>query len=198
MQRTKPNIEHLGRIDYRILYPRMLEHVQKQKACSIWVLEHCPVYTQGKRSLPEHIIHHNTIPVIATDRGGQVTYHGPGQMIVYPLLKLNQWQLAPLELVEHLETCTIHALAHFNLCAKNDPEARGVYINQQKIASIGLKIKQGMSYHGIAINLNTDLDAFNAIVPCGNPSLTLTNLCDHTPEYDQLPNVWLKLFLEML
>ncbi|MCP8351947.1 lipoyl(octanoyl) transferase LipB [Candidatus Synchoanobacter obligatus] len=198
MQRTKPNIEHLGRVNYQTLYPRMLEHVKQQKPCAIWVLEHFPVYTQGKRSLPEHILHHNTIPVVSTDRGGQVTYHGPGQMIVYPLLKLDQWHLSPLELVKRLEICTTKALAQFNIKAYHDPDARGVYINQQKIASIGLKIKQGMSYHGIAINLNTNLDAFQAIVPCGNPSLTLTNLCLHTPTFHQFPNVWLKLFLEML
>lgn len=193
-----PLLKTLGMCDYAQTHQAMLAHVSTQKPCAIWLLEHHPVYTKGTRSEQDHFLYPNDIPIIPTDRGGQVTYHGPGQMIVYPLLHLPTWSISPQGLVNLLEETTVQALQRFGIEGYGNHLARGVYIQDKKIASIGLKIKHDYSYHGIAININMDLGPFSDIVPCGDPNLTMTQLSNHTSQYDEFSDVWIKLFVEKL
>lgn len=190
-------IKQLGLCDYTETHQKMLSHISSQRPCEIWALEHNPVYTKGRLSLDSHIRYNNNIPVVDTDRGGQVTYHGPGQFIVYPLIQLNVWNLSPKGLVDILEETTLETLKRYGIDAHGDPKARGVYIGNKKIASIGLKIKQGYTYHGIAINIHMNLTPFKAIVPCGNPDMVMTQLSEHTnPHLFEM--AWLQLFVEKL
>jgi len=192
------HIKRLGLVTYLDTHQQMLNHIENNKSCEIWLLEHQPVYTMGKRSLPEHIKKKNAIPCVPTDRGGQVTYHGPGQLIAYPMIHLDTWNLTPLSLVSLLENCTIEALDHFNILANSNPEARGIYVNKEKVASIGLKIKQGYAYHGIAININMDLSPFDNIVPCGDETIIMTQVSDHTYQYELFEQIWIKILLAKL
>lgn len=190
-------IKHFEICDYKNMLKAMLAHIAHHPPCEIWMLEHHPVYTRGRRTTEDHIKTANTIPIVDTDRGGQLTYHGPGQLIVYPLLNLQRWQFGPLELVDILEQTTVNALAHYHIDAMGDPHQRGVYIEGKKIASIGLKIKQHYSYHGIAINLDMDLSPFDAIVPCGNPDMQMTQLSEYANPLG-FKDVWLNLLLANL
>ena len=144
----------------------------------IWVLEHLPVYTLGLNGKPEHLLNPGDIPIIQCDRGGQVTYHGPGQLVIYTLLDLNRLNLGIRQLVTLLEQAMITALAQFNITAVAKPEAPGVYVDGKKIGSIGIRIKKNCSYHGISLNNNMDLTPFNYINTCGFKDLQVTQLAD--------------------
>jgi lipoyl(octanoyl) transferase len=144
----------------------------------IWVLEHLPVYTLGLNGKAEHLLNPGEIPVIKSDRGGQVTYHGPGQLVVYTLLDIQRLKLGIRQLVSLLEQSMITALAQFGLATVATPEAPGVYVNDKKIGSIGLRIKKNCSYHGISINNNMDLTPFDHINTCGFKDLQVTQLAD--------------------
>jgi lipoyl(octanoyl) transferase len=144
----------------------------------IWVLEHFPVYTLGLNSKMEHVLDHGDIPVIKTDRGGQVTYHGPGQLVIYTLLDIQRLQLGIRQLVTLLEESMITALAVYGIMATSKAEAPGVYINDKKIGSIGIRIKKNCSYHGISLNNNMDLNPFSHINPCGFRGLEVVQLAD--------------------
>ncbi|MDC3180825.1 lipoyl(octanoyl) transferase LipB [Gammaproteobacteria bacterium] len=160
----------------------MQQHVKTQPFSNeIWMVEHPPVYTLGRAANPEHRLRENHIPLVRTDRGGQITYHGPGQIIAYTMIEVSAFHLKPLDLVSKLEQAVIAFLAELGLIAIDDPNRRGVYLNGEKIASIGLKMHQGRSYHGIALNVKTDLKAFDDINPCGYNDLRVTNLNDHHP-----------------
>jgi len=145
---------------------------------NIWLLEHYPVYTQGKNGKPEHILRKNNIPVIQTSRGGQVTYHGPGQLMVYFLLDLKKHKLGPKDLVHTIENIVIKLLDKYNIKSNSRVDAPGIYVNNKKICSIGLRIKQGQTYHGIALNVNMDLAPFNDINPCGYDKLKMCQISD--------------------
>jgi lipoyl(octanoyl) transferase len=140
----------------------------------IWLLEHTPVYTQGQNGQPEHILNPGQIPIVQTDRGGQVTYHGPGQLMVYVLLDLKRKKLNVRALVTQLEQSLIDLLADYGIHAEARRDAPGVYVNGEKIGSIGLRIRRGCSYHGIAFNVAMDLEPFTRINPCGYSSLKMT------------------------
>jgi lipoyl(octanoyl) transferase len=144
----------------------------------IWLIEHNPVYTLGQAGKLEHILNPGNIPIEKTDRGGQVTYHGPGQLIIYPLLNLRRLKLGIRELVTLLENTIIHLLATYGINAEAKKEAPGVYVNSAKIASIGLRIRKGYCYHGLAFNVSMDLSPFAGINPCGMRQLTITQLSD--------------------
>ncbi|MES2998105.1 MAG: lipoyl(octanoyl) transferase LipB [Pseudomonadota bacterium] len=144
----------------------------------IWLIEHDPVYTLGQAAKLEHVLNPGTIPVEKTDRGGQVTYHGPGQLIVYPLLNLRRLHLSVRSLVTLLEETVIDFLASYAIYAHARKDAPGVYVNTAKIASIGLRIRRGFCYHGIAFNIAMDLDPFLGINPCGFSRLAVTQLSD--------------------
>ncbi|MDQ8040147.1 MAG: lipoyl(octanoyl) transferase LipB [Rickettsiella sp.] len=144
----------------------------------IWLIEHDPVYTLGQAAKLEHILNPGDIPIIKTDRGGQITYHGPGQLVVYPLLNLRRLNLNVRALITLLEDAIIGFLATYGIQAQARKEAPGVYVNNAKIASIGLRIRRGFCYHGIAFNVAMDLKPFSGINPCGFSQLAITQLSD--------------------
>jgi len=144
----------------------------------IWVLEHLPVYTLGLNGKAEHLLNPGDIPVIHCDRGGQVTYHGPGQLVIYTLLDIKRLKLGIRQLVTLLEQAMITTLAQFDITAVAKPEAPGVYVNDKKIGSIGIRIKKNCSYHGISLNNNMDLTPFDPINTCGFRDLQVTQLAD--------------------
>lgn len=144
----------------------------------IWLLQHSPVFTQGQNGKPEHVLNPGDIPIIQTDRGGQVTYHGPGQLMVYTLIDLKRKKFHVRQLVTLLEQSVIDLLADFGITAIAKPTAPGIYVNEQKICSIGLRIRRGCSYHGIAFNVGMDLAPFSRINPCGFSTLKMTQFSE--------------------
>lgn len=144
----------------------------------IWLLEHPPVFTQGQNGKPEHILNPGDIPVVKVDRGGQVTYHGPGQLIVYILIDLNRKKFNVRQLVNCLENSVIQLLRDYEITATAKREAPGVYVDEAKICSIGLRIRRGCSYHGLALNVAMNLEPFLRINPCGYTQLKMTQLSE--------------------
>jgi lipoyl(octanoyl) transferase len=147
----------------------------------LWLLEHPPVFTLGQAGREEHLLDPGPIPVIKVDRGGQVTYHGPGQLVVYVLLDLRRAGLGVRRLVAQLEQAVIDLLETLGIAAERRTDAPGVYVGGAKIASLGLRIRNGCSYHGLALNLDLDLDPFRRINPCGYPGLAVTRVADLVP-----------------
>ena len=156
----------------------------------LWLLQHPSVYTQGIAGKAEHLLAPGDIPVIQIDRGGQVTYHGPGQWVVYCLIDLRRAGLTVRGLVSGIEQAVIQLLADLDVEAAADPKAPGVYVDGRKIASLGLKISRGCSYHGVAMNVDMDLEPFRRINPCGHPGLEVidlkTLLGSRTPSMDRV------------
>lgn len=144
----------------------------------LWLVEHPPVYTQGQAGKPEHLLAPGDIPVVQTDRGGQVTYHGPGQLVAYLLLRLKQTGLGVRGLVSVMENSIIELLAQEGIAAEARADAPGVYVDGRKVASLGLRIRRGCSYHGLALNVDMDLAPFARINPCGYKGLEVTQLRD--------------------
>jgi lipoyl(octanoyl) transferase len=142
----------------------------------LWILEHHPVFTQGQNGKPEHILDAGNIPIVQTDRGGQVTYHGPGQIVIYTLIDVKRKKLNVRELVTLLEQSVIQCLFQHGIIAKARCDAPGVYVDDKKICSVGLRIRRGCSYHGLAFNVTMDLEPFNRINPCGYQTLKMTQL----------------------
>jgi len=172
-------VRDLGHVDYRPTIDAMKAFTQTRDAETpdeLWVLEHPPVFTQGIAGKEEHLLAPGEIEVIRTDRGGQVTYHGPGQIVVYVLCDIRRAKLGVRDLVTGLEQAIITFLSEFGLIAEADPKAPGVYVSGEKIASLGLKISRGSSYHGLALNVNPDLEHFGRINPCGYAGLRVTSL----------------------
>jgi lipoyl(octanoyl) transferase len=142
----------------------------------VWFLEHAPVFTQGLNGRREHLLAPGDIPVVGIDRGGQVTYHGPGQLVVYPLIDLRRRGIGVRELVVALETAVIAFAAAHGITANGRRDAPGVYVDGRKLASLGLRIRRGCSYHGLALNVDMDLEPFGRINPCGMAGLQMTQL----------------------
>jgi lipoyl(octanoyl) transferase len=149
-----------------------------------WFVEHSPVFTLGKSGKLEDVFDPGQIPIVNTDRGGQVTYHGPGQSIVYTLLDLRRLKVGPRELVRRIERGVVKTLKHFGLGGDFVDGAPGVYLYGRKIASLGLRLKNGCTYHGVALNVSNDLEPFSRINPCGVPDLPVTRLSDHVNDLD--------------
>lgn len=173
--------KELGRQPYHATWQAMQDFTQQrtqETSDEIWFLEHDPIFTQGQAGKAEHILAPGLIPVIQTDRGGQVTYHGPGQLIAYFLLDLRRWGLGIRSLVTLIETAVINVLASYGIHANARSDAPGVYVNGAKIASLGLRIRRGCSYHGLSFNINMDLKPFECINPCGMKNLAITQLYD--------------------
>jgi lipoyl(octanoyl) transferase len=147
-------------------------------ADQLWLVEHDPVFTQGQAGKPEHLLMPGDIPVVQTDRGGQVTYHGPGQVVLYPLLDVRRSRLGVRDLVSALENAVIAVLAEQGIEARARADAPGVYVGEAKIASLGLRIRRGASYHGVALNVDADLSPFARINPCGYAGMAMTRLAD--------------------
>jgi lipoyl(octanoyl) transferase len=144
----------------------------------VWLLEHDPVFTLGQAGRPEHVLAPGAIPVVQSDRGGQVTYHGPGQLVAYVLVDLRQAGLGVRSLVQKLEQAVIDLLAGYRIDAERRPGAPGVYVEGAKIAALGLRVRRGCSYHGLSLNVDMDLEPFARINPCGYPGLAVTQLAD--------------------
>ncbi len=144
-----------------------------------WVVEHPPVFTLGLNSKVQHLLDAGDIPVVRTDRGGQVTYHGPGQVVIYLLIDLKRKHLGAGELVRAIESAVSALLAGYGIQAEVRPKAPGVYVGGCKIAALGLRIRRGCSYHGLSLNVDMDLSPFERIDPCGYPGLTVTQVADH-------------------
>lgn len=150
----------------------------------IWLLEHPRVYTQGQAGKAEHILAPGDIPVIQVDRGGQVTYHGPGQLVVYLLIDLTRHKLGVRTLVDVIERSIVQTLATFGISASPRPDAPGVYVDGAKIASLGLRVKRGCSFHGLALNVSMDMEPFRRINPCGYAGMTMCQVSDFAPGVD--------------
>ena len=174
-----PVIKHLGIVDYIPTWRAMEEFTLARGPGTpdeIWFLEHPPVFTLGLAGKMEHVLAPGDIPVVHIDRGGQVTYHGPGQLVVYPLLDLKRQKLGVRELVEGLENAVIDTLALYGIEARGRRDAPGVYVGEKKICSIGIRVRRGCTYHGIAFNVHGDLEPFNRINPCGYRGLEMTQV----------------------
>ncbi|AIR89271.1 lipoyl(octanoyl) transferase LipB [Pseudomonas cremoricolorata] len=146
----------------------------------VWLVEHTPVFTQGQAGKPEHLLLPGDIPLVQTERGGQVTYHGPGQLVAYLLLDVRRRGIGVRELVSRIERSLVDLLASYGVPAAAKPDAPGVYVNGAKIASLGLRIRNGCSFHGLALNVDMDLAPFRRINPCGYAGLVMTQLREHT------------------
>lgn len=174
-------LRRLGQVDYEKIWRDMQAFTQEREeetTDEIWIVEHGPVYTLGLNGKRKHLLNIENIPLIETDRGGQVTYHGPGQLVVYPLLNLERLKIGVREVVTILEQAMIDALSQYGIKAVAKPEAPGVYVEDKKIGSVGLRVKRGCCYHGLSLNNNMDLSPFNAINTCGYPDLEVTQLND--------------------
>ncbi|MFC4159679.1 lipoyl(octanoyl) transferase LipB [Chitinimonas lacunae] len=171
----------LGTIDYESSWRTMQRFTDcrtERTGDELWLLEHPPVFTQGQAGKPEHLLRRDGIPLVRSDRGGQITYHGPGQLVVYPLLDLSRRRLGVRDLVRRLEQSLIDLLADFAIKAHGRVDAPGVYVGEAKIASLGLRIRHGRSYHGLALNVAMDLGPFSQINPCGYQGMAMTQLAD--------------------
>ena len=178
-----PIVKKLGVQPYASVFKDMQQFTDNRtvnSADEIWVLQHSPVYTLGQAGDPKHILNAGDIPIVQSDRGGQVTYHGPGQIIVYPLLDLRRYELGVRSLVELLENVVILLLLEHGICANSRRDAPGVYVNDKKIAALGLRIRHSCSFHGLSLNTDMDLEPFNRINPCGYAGLKVTQISNET------------------
>lgn len=172
-------VRELGCQDYTTIWQRMRDFTDERGVDTpdeVWLVQHPPVFTQGQAGKPEHIIGETTIPVVQSDRGGQVTYHGPGQLIAYTLLDLRRRGLGVRDLVVKLEELVICLLADIGVVACGRRDAPGVYVNDQKIAALGLRVRRGCTYHGLSLNVDVDLSPFLLINPCGYSGLEVTSI----------------------
>ncbi len=177
-----PVIRDLGMTEYQPVWQAMQDFTRQRDADTqdeLWLTQHFPVYTQGLNGRSEHLLATSGIPVLQSDRGGQVTYHGPGQLVVYCLLDLNRLGLGVRALVTSIEQAIIQLLAGYRVEAHARKEAPGVYIGSAKVAALGLRIRKGYSYHGLSLNLDMDMSPFAGINPCGFKGLEVTQLSDH-------------------
>ena len=171
----------LGLREYRATWRAMREFTDRRGPNTpdeIWTLQHPPVFTLGQAGRPEHLLIPGDIPIVESDRGGQVTYHGPGQIIGYLLYDLKRGGIGIRTLVQQLESAAINLLDKFDIEAHVKPGAPGVYVQENKIASLGLRVRRGCCYHGIALNTDMDLEPFGRINPCGYPGLKVTQLAN--------------------
>ena len=180
-----PYVRHLGRVDYEPTWQAMLDFTAArtdETPDELWICEHPPVYTLCQAGKPEHLLVDNGIPLIKIDRGGQITYHGPGQVVIYLLLDLSRRDLKVRDLVTCIEQAMIDFLGEHGVAAERLDGAPGVYIKRQgivaKIGALGLRIRKGRCYHGLSLNVDMDLSPFNAINPCGYAGMAVTQTRD--------------------
>ena len=172
-------VRRMGRCDYVPVWHAMQQFTAQRTADTadeIWLVEHPPVFTQGLNGKPEHLLTPGTIPLVQTDRGGQVTYHGPGQLVAYVLVDLKRHGWGVRDLVNRLEQAVIDLLHDYGIAAVARRDAPGVYVAGAKITALGLRVKRGCSYHGLSFNVDMDLEPFSRINPCGYPGMPVTQL----------------------
>lgn len=174
-------VRHLGLVEYEPTWTAMRSFTDARDAQTpdeVWLLQHPPVFTLGQAGKPEHLLRDTGIPLVKIDRGGQITYHGPGQLVVYLLIDLHRRRLKVREMVTLMEQALIDCLAGYGLAAARKDGAPGVYIDGAKIAALGLRVRNGRSYHGLALNVDADLAPFAAINPCGYEGLQTIRMKD--------------------
>ncbi len=184
-------IKDLGLTEYIDIYHAMRDFTDERSFDTdneFWITEHNSVFTQGLAGKEEHILQLSNIPIVATDRGGQVTYHGPKQLIFYPLLNIKKYKLSPRPLVSLLENTTIKVLADLDIKSYAKPDAPGIYVihndEEKKISSLGLRVRKGCCYHGLSLNVDMDLTPFSYINPCGYQGLKMVNVSDLNENFD--------------
>ena len=203
MYQDKILVRHLGLQPYEPVSQAMHDFTDMRDDTTpdeIWLVEHLPVFTQGQAGKAEHLLMTGDIPVIQSDRGGQVTYHGPGQQVMYVLLNLKRRKLGVRELVTLLEQTVVNTLAEYGIDAHPRADAPGVYVGEMKICSLGLRIRKGCSFHGLALNINMDLAPFQRINPCGYAGMEMTQMRQwvDTATPENIRPVLLKKFLALL
>ena len=203
MYQDKILVRHLGLQPYEPVSQAMHDFTDSRDDTTpdeIWLVEHLPVFTQGQAGKAEHLLMTGDIPVIQSDRGGQVTYHGPGQQVMYVLLNLKRRKLGVRELVTLLEQTVVNTLAEYGIDAHPRADAPGVYVGEMKICSLGLRIRKGCSFHGLALNINMDLTPFQCINPCGYAGMEMTQMRQwvDTATPDNIRPVLLKNVLALL
>ncbi|MDK4685374.1 lipoyl(octanoyl) transferase LipB [Kingella negevensis] len=182
----------LGLVDYQPTFEAMKKFNAErtpETEDELWLVEHPPVFTQGLAGKPEHLLLTSDIPVVQIDRGGQITYHGPGQLVVYTMINFKRRHTSVRKIVSALENSIIATLAEYGIDSANDPDRPGVYVGNRKIASLGLRIKDGSVYHGLALNVNMDLEPFHQINPCGYAGLEMAQIRDYLnpcPTWDEV------------
>ncbi len=178
-------IRYLGTQEYASVYKKMREFTSQRTATAadeFWCLQHQPVFTLGANADIQHILSESKVAIVQSDRGGQVTYHGPGQVIIYLLIDLRRKSIGIKELVHRIEQSVVELLSNYHIKSEARADAHGVYIGDAKIASLGLRVSGGCSYHGVALNVDMDLTPFSQINPCGFPGLAVTQLKDYGVE----------------
>lgn len=198
------NIRDLGLMEYEPVWQSMSRYTDQRDADSadeFWLVQHPPVYTQGQAGKAEHVLMPGDIPVVQVDRGGQVTYHGPGQLVLYPLINLRRLGIGVRDLVTAIETALVNTLANFGLEAYPKADAPGVYVNDAKIASLGLRVRKGCSFHGLSLNVDMSLEPFQRINPCGYQGLEMVqmvDLLDDKPDYKKVETELVRCLMEQL
>ncbi len=176
------HIRNLGMQEYSTVFNKMREFTTQRTLTTVdefWCLQHPAVFTLGANADQQHILKQTDIPIVQSDRGGQVTYHGPGQVIIYLLIDLRRKSIGVKRLVELIEQSIVELLDDYNIVSHARASAHGVYVDEAKIASLGLRVHSGCSYHGVALNVNMNISPFSLINPCGFPGLAITQLKDH-------------------
>lgn len=197
-------VRHLGTQEYIWAWRAMTAFTDNRDSTTsdeLWLVQHPPVFTQGQAGKPEHLLMPGDIPVVQTDRGGQVTYHGPGQLVAYALLDLRRLKLGVRDLVTQIESLLVALLASYGIAAYSKPKAPGVYVREAKIASLGLRVRRGCSFHGLSLNVDMDLEPFNRINPCGYQGLSMTQMREHltsAPSFSDVERVLTGLFIRNL
>ena len=203
------DVSNLGLQNYQSVWQSMSDFTDSRSvgtADQIWLVQHPRVFTQGQAGKADHLLNPGSIPVIQSDRGGQVTYHGPGQLVIYPLIDLRRRSLGVRAMVTLLEQVAVELMAHFNVFAFSKADAPGVYVRRRgrddKIASIGLRVRKGCCFHGMSINVDMDLSPFELINPCGYSGLRMTQLKDcvagHNIDYTEVEEVLVNLITSKL
>lgn len=172
-------VKKLGRQDYEPVWKAMHKFTDErteEDVDQVWLVEHNPVFTQGQAGKAEHVLNAGDIPVVQSDRGGQVTYHGPGQLVAYFLINIRRKKFGVRDLVTHIENLVINTMKAYNIDSAARPDAPGVYVNGKKICSLGLRIRRGCSFHGLALNVNMDLSPFLRINPCGYQGMEMAQV----------------------
>ncbi len=172
-------VKKLGRQDYEPVWKAMHKFTDErteEDVDQVWLVEHNPIFTQGQAGKAEHVLNAGDIPVVQSDRGGQVTYHGPGQLVAYFLINIRRKKFGVRDLVTHIENLVINTMKAYNIDSAARPDAPGVYVDGKKICSLGLRIRRGCSFHGLALNVNMDLSPFLRINPCGYQGMEMAQV----------------------
>ncbi|MBB1461801.1 lipoyl(octanoyl) transferase LipB [Vibrio sp. SG41-7] len=193
-------VKKLGRQDYEPVWKAMHKFTDErteEDVDQVWLVEHNPVFTQGQAGKAEHVLNAGDIPVIQSDRGGQVTYHGPGQLVAYFLINIRRKKFGVRDLVTHIENLVINTLKAYNINSTARPDAPGVYVDGKKICSLGLRIRRGCSFHGLALNVDMDLSPFLRINPCGYQGMEMAQV-SQLGGPSELESVELQLIQELV